>query len=264
MIYLLIVLITLIVVFIAILIVLYSRQEKMIFLGDKLEKTHIFNFPGEYEERFYNPEEGVSIHGLLFRVPDSKGIVFYFHGHMGSIASWGQWASMFQDKGWDVFIGDYRGYGKSTGVIEHEHSIHKDAQYIYDRIIPEYKDKRVILYGRSLGTGIASNLALAVNPEKLILSTPYYNFEEVVSHHYPLLPISLLLKYKFRNDLCLAKLKIPIYLFHGTEDDYVPYESSVKLAKIGSHIDFTSIPGATHSDFAGFPEFLNKMSELLE
>jgi len=242
---------------------LYSRQEKMIFLSEKLDKNHVFNFPGEYEERFYHPEEGIDIHGLLFRVTEPKGIVFYFHGHMGSIASWGQWASLFQDQGWDVFMWDYRGYGKSTGVIKEEHSIHDDAKFLYERISPEYKEKRIIFYGRSLGTGIASKLAIDHDPEKLILSTPYFNFEDVVSHQHPLLPVSMLLKYKFRNDLYLKLVKCPVFLFHGTEDDFVPYESSVKLKKLSENIHLTTISGATHSDFAVFSEFTDKMKELL-
>lgn len=235
----------------------------MIFRAEKLEKSHVFNFPGDYEERFYHPEEGISIHGLLFRVPKSKGIVFYFHGHMGSIASWGQWARLFQDYGWDVFMWDYRGYGKSSGFIQEEHNIHNDAKFIYDRISPEYHEKRILFYGRSLGTGIASKLALEETPEKLILSTPYFNFEDVVSHHWPIVPVSILLKYKFRNDLFLPQVKCPVYLFHGTEDDYVPYESSVKLDELSDNIELTSIPGATHSDFAVFPEFVDKMKLLL-
>tara|TARA_B100000508_G_scaffold138392_1_gene134425 strand:+ start:17953 stop:18741 length:789 start_codon:yes stop_codon:yes gene_type:complete len=243
---------------------LYSRQEKMIFLSEKLDKSHVFNFPGEYEERIYRPEEGIDIHGLLFRVPEPKGIVFYFHGHMGSIASWGQWASLFQDHGWDVFMWDYRGYGKSTGVISQERSLHDDAKFLYERISPEYKEKRTIFYGRSLGTGIASKLAVDHIPEKLILSTPYFNFEDVVSHQHPLLPVSMLLKYKFRNDLYLKEVKCPVHLLHGTEDDFVPYESSVMLQEIGDHIELTTVPGASHSDFAIFPEFKLKMEELLK
>ena len=236
----------------------------MIFLGEKLDKNHVFNFPGEYEERFYHIEDGIDLHGLLFRVKEPKGIVFYFHGHMGSISSWGQWASIFQDHGWDVFMWDYRGYGKSSGAITAEHSLHDDAKFLYERICHEYRDKRCIFYGRSLGTGIASQLALENIPEKLILSTPYYNFEDVVSHQHPLLPVSMLLKYKFRNDLHLKKVECPVFLFHGTEDDFVPYESSVKLKKIGKNIDLTTITGTSHSDFASFPEFKSKMKDLLE
>jgi pimeloyl-ACP methyl ester carboxylesterase len=159
---------------------------------------------------------------------------------------------------------DYRGYGKSTGVIKEEHSIHDDARFIYDRISPEYKEKRTIFYGRSLGTGIASKLAIEHKPEKLILSTPYFNFEDVVSHQHPFLPVSMLLKYKFRNDLYLKQVKCSVHLFHGTEDDFVPYESSVKLKELSQNIELTTIPGATHSDFAVFAEFTGRMKELLD
>lgn len=258
-----IVFLSILVVVLGIFLFLYLRQEKMIFLAEKLPRNHVFNFPGDVEERFMKLESGETIHALQFRVKEPKGIVFYYHGNAGSLASWGQWASVFQEHGWDVFMYDYRGYGKSTGWIHNETQLHVEAEEIYQKIIPEYQDKRVILYGRSLGTGIAAKLATIHEPESLVLCTPYYNFDDVVKYNYPLVPVSILLKYKFRTNHYLKALSCPIYLLHGTEDELVPYESSVKLEKIGDNIELTTIKGAMHSDLVDYPEFREKIEDIL-
>lgn len=255
---------TLVAVAFIILIFLYLRQEKMIFLAEKLPKNHVFNFPGDVEERFLKVASGETIHALQFRVENPKGILFYFHGNAGSLSSWGQWASIFQNQGWDVFMYDYRGYGKSTGWINNENDIHVDAEEIYQKIIPEYHGKRIVFYGRSLGTGIAAKLSTIHEPEVLILTTPYYNFEDVVSHIYPVVPVSILLKYKFRTDQFLRQISCPVHLLHGTEDELVPYESSVKLEKLGDHITLTTIQGATHGDLPDYPAFRSQIKALLE
>ncbi len=242
---------------------LYLRQEKMIFLAEKLPRNHVFNFPGDVEERFMKLESGETVHALQFRVKEPKGIVFYCHGNAGSLASWGQWASVFQEHNWDVLMYDYRGYGKSTGWIHNETQLHLEAKEVYNKIIPEYHEKRVVLYGRSLGTGIASKLATLHQPESLVLCTPYFNFDDVVKYNYPLVPVAVLLKYKFKTNEYLKHLTCPIYLLHGTEDELVPYESSVKLNKLSDTIELTTIKGATHSDLINYPEFRDKIEEIL-
>ncbi len=258
------VLIGLIAIVLGVFVFLYLRQEKMIFLAEKLPKNHVFNFPGDVEERFMKLESGETIHALQFRVKDPKGIVFYYHGNAGSLASWGQWASVFQELGWDVLMYDYRGYGKSTGWIHNETQLHVEAEEIYNKIITEYRGKRVILYGRSLGTGIASKLATLHQPESLVLCTPYFNFDDVVKHNYSFVPVSILLKYKFRTNEYLKQINCPIYLLHGTEDELVPYESSVKLKDIGNNIELTTIKGAMHSDLVDYPEFRDKIAQILK
>jgi len=258
-----IVLIVLIALAFGILLFLYLRQEKMIFLAEKLPRNHVFNFPGDVEERFMKLESGETVHALQFRVKEPKGIVFYFHGKAGSLASWGQWASVFQEHHWDVLMYDYRGYGKSTGWIHNETQLHVEAEEVFNKVIPEYHEKRVILYGRSLGTGIASKLATLHQPESLVLCTPYFNFDDVVKYNYPLVPVSVLLKYKFKTNEYLKSLTCPIYLLHGTEDELVPYASSVKLNELSDNIELTTIKGATHSDLINYPEFREKIEEIL-
>ena len=77
------------------------------------------------------------------------------------------------------------------------------------------------------------------------------------------MPVSVLLKYKFKTNEYLKSLTCPIYLLHGTEDELVPYASSVKLNELSDNIELTTIKGATHSDLINYPEFREKIEEIL-
>lgn len=242
---------------------LYYRQEKMIFQAEKLPTHFSFNFPGEYEERYFEPVDGVMLHALHFRTENPKGIVFYYHGNAGSISSWGQWASLFQEFGYDVLMYDYRSYGKSTGRISNESQLHQDALLIFEETIPEYTDKEVIFYGRSLGTGIAAKLATIHTPKALILTTPYFNFIHQVKSMYPFVPVRKLLKYTFKTDQWLPLVQCPVYLIHGTDDELVPFRASLMLEKLGEHIHLTTIQGGTHGDLPSFPQFKDLLIKVL-
>ena len=242
---------------------LYFRQEKMIFQAEKLPKHFVFNFPGTYDELTFKSEGNVHLHALHFKNKNSKGIVFYFHGNAGSLASWGQWATLFQKYEFDVLMYDYRSYGKSTGKISNEAQIHRDALVVYKEVIGLYTGKRVVFYGRSLGTGIAAKLATIHEPESLILTTPYFNFTQQVKSMYSFIPVRALLKYKFKTNEYLPLLKCPVYLIHGTDDELVPYESSLMLEKLGDHIHLTTIKGGTHGDLPNFKEFRDVLKKAL-
>lgn len=242
----------------------YLRQERMIFLPDHLPRSFTFNFQGRIEERYFEVAPRISLHAIHFKVENPKGLLLYFHGNAGSLSTWGQWASIFQDEGFDVLMYDYRGYGKSGGKIRNEESIHIDAEKIYLQIAPEYIGRRMIFYGRSLGTGIATRLAAKHTPECLILTTPYFHFKDVVHYNYPWLPAEMILKYHFRTDIYIRQVKCPVELFHGTRDELVPYVSSEKLAKLGTHIHLTTLEGGMHGDVNSFPAFKKRLQELLQ
>ena len=96
-------------------IVLYSFQERLIFFPEKLDKNYQFEFGQKFEEQNIKTTDGKLINGLLFKTHNSKGLIFYLHGNAGSLSSWGEVAKTYTDLNYDIFIFDYRGYGKSEG-----------------------------------------------------------------------------------------------------------------------------------------------------
>lgn len=244
-------------------IAVYMFQEHLIFHPEKLSDKYQFNFTDRFQELSYKTEDGEVINALHFKVDNPKGIIYYHHGNAGNLESWGKRAIDFTARNYDVLFYDYRGFGKSTGKIKNEKMIYNDALLIYKKLIYDYKERDIIIYGTSLGSGVATHLAFDNHPKMLILETPYYNFYEVAKFHYPYLPNSILLHYQFKTDKLLPELNMPVYMFHGTEDETVPYDHSVRLEKLSNNIQLITIKEGSHSNLNTFHEYHEKLDEIL-
>ncbi|MEM9025134.1 MAG: alpha/beta fold hydrolase, partial [Bacteroidota bacterium] len=208
---------------------MHYNQEKLIFHPEKLPSEYQYRMPGNFEEINFHPQKNITLNALHFRVEKPRGVVLYFHGNAGSLASWGEVAEQFTNRGYNAVFYDYRTYGKSNGRIVRERDFHRDAEFIYQELRKEYAAEDIVFYGRSLGTGIAARLAVRHTPKFLVLETPYYNFIDVSTYHYSFVPAGRLLRYKFFTNRAIPKTECPIYLIHGTKDQVVPYNSSPRL-----------------------------------
>lgn len=245
-------------------IAVYIFQEQLIFHPERLSEKYKYRFDIPFEEKKYKTPDGNVLDALFFKAENSKGIVYYHHGNAGNLEHWGIKAIDFVTKGYDVLMYDYRGYGKSTGKIKNEKMLFADATLIYKEILYDYKERDIVVYGSSLGTGIATYIAYNNHPSKLILETPYFNFYDVAKFHYPYLPNSILLHYQFKTDVFLDKVKSEVYLFHGTEDETVPYNSSERLEKLSDNIKLYTIKDGSHNNLNTFEVYHNWLGEVLE
>lgn len=242
---------------------LYFFQEKLIFYPNKLNELHKFKFSIPFEEKVFTMEDGIKLNALYFKSKSSKGLIFYLHGNAGSLDNWGLKAYDFTKNGYDVLMYDYRGFGKSEGKIINEKQMYSDAAHIYKELYYNYKEKDIIIYGISLGSGLAVKLTHANHPKMLILETPYYNFYDVAKYLYPYLPTSWLLHYKFKNDLLIPEIKVPIHIFHGTNDETVPYNSSERLLKLNKNIQLTTIKEGSHNNLNTFNLYQDTLKTIL-
>ncbi len=240
------------------------HQENYIFYPEKLPFDYAFSFPVPFQELNFKTADNITINGLLFKAGCSKGVVLYLHGNAGNLRSWGDLYADFTTRGYDVLFIDYRGYGKSTGTIENEEQLHEDAKLIYQSLIENYGEDKIVVYGRSLGTGIAAKLAAEHKPKLAILETPYYNFTEVARHHFPSLLVMLILKYKLETNKYISNIKCPVYLFHGTNDQTIPYEHSPRLVALSSNIHLTTLKGGTHNNLSEFTEYQEQLTKILK
>ena len=119
--------------------ILYFFQERFIFFPQKLDKNYLFQFDEKFEERNIRTADGILLSGLLFKAPNSRGLIFYLHGNAGSLSSWGEVAATYTDLNYDVFLLDYRGYGKSEGVINSQEQFYEDIQTAYQELKKEYR-----------------------------------------------------------------------------------------------------------------------------
>ena len=233
---------------------LYFQQSELIFRPEVLPADFHYSFPQAFSEVTL-PVAGAKLNALHFKVPSTRGIVLFFHGNSGSLRRWGEVAESFTSRGYDFFVFDYRGYGKSTGQISSERQLHDDADRAYAYVRERYPVDSIIFYGRSLGTGIAAQLAVRNTPKMLILETPFFSLKDLTAKFYPYVP-GFLLKFPLRTDLALPQVKSPVYLFQGTRDQVVPYMSSERLlALIASTKEMVTIPDGEHNGLRLTPAY---------
>jgi uncharacterized protein len=241
----------------------FYLQEEIFFHPKPLARDFKYTFEGNFEEMFFEPEKGVLINSLYFKADSSKGVVFYIHGNSDNLNRWGNYASDFLKEGYDVFMFDYRGFGKSKGEIA-EAELHEDADFLYQKLLEIYPEEKIILYGRSLGSGMAAKIAASYRPKLLILETPYYNFIDLCGYYVPFLPCKRLLKFTFRTDIWIKLVECPVYFFHGTDDGLIPYNSSLKLTSlIKNENALISIEGGNHKNLNTFPLYHEKLRMIL-
>ncbi len=209
----------------------YFNQGEMIFRANKLPKDYKFEFNQDFEELNIPSFDAKIQSGLLFKTQNPKGLVFYLHGNAGSLDTWGSIAKNYTDLGYDIFILDYRGFGKSEGEIENQDQVFQDLTFAYNKLITTYDRSKVVIIGYSIGTGLATYLASIENPKKLILQAPYFNFIELSSGRVPFVP-DFLKKFKFETDKYIVKVKSPIYIFHGNKDQVISFDNSIRLQKL--------------------------------
>ncbi|RFS26342.1 alpha/beta fold hydrolase [Chitinophaga silvatica] len=208
----------------------YFFQEHLIFFPEKLPQDYKFQFNEPFIEKSIIVDKGIILNGLLFRTPNSKGCVFYLHGNGGSIRNWGEKVQPYLDLDYDVFLLDYRGYGKSNGTISNENTLYKDIQVAYDSIVHIYPEDKITVLGYSLGTGLAANLVSKNHPKQLILLAPYYSFSQMAKEHFPFLPKALI-RYHFPTWEYLKQIKAPVTVFHGDIDEVINCSNSTELLK---------------------------------
>lgn len=240
---------------------LYLFQEKLLFLPTQLEESYTYQFDLPFEELDFIPEEGVRLNALYFRSEQPRGVILYSHGNAGDLSRWGAIASRFVKYNYDVLVWDYRSYGKSKGPRS-EIAFYNDAEHIYDFLLTKYNAEEIIIYGRSLGTGISTYLASNKQCQQLILETPYYSIVDVAQYRFPIFPVEKLMSYKFPSYKYLPDVNAPVTIIHGTDDSVVPYKSAQKLATVKTDgLEFITIEGGDHNnlvDFTGFHEALDK------
>ncbi len=257
------ILILLLGVYIILLAAVYAFQEKLIFFPEKLDRDFKISYNTDFEEIFIEVEKGVDIHGILFKSGSPKGLIFYLHGNAGSLRSWGDAAEYYVSLGYDVFMPDYRGYGKSGGKISSENQLYDDMQKAYDQIRKLYDETSIIILGYSIGTGPASYLASVNSPEKLILQAPFYNLTDMMRRHFPIFP-AFLLRYKMENIRYIQECQMPVIIFHGDKDEVIYYGSSVKLSKHFKEGDrLITIPGQRHNGMTYNPDYQREVRNIL-
>lgn len=252
------------VLYIVISLLLYYLQDYFLFKPEKLPADFQFYYENqEVDEYNIETRDGAILNGLHFKVKKPRGVVLYLKGNSKSIKGWGKFAVDFTRNGYDVVMMDYRGFGKSTGR-RNQKALKRDLQVIYDKLRKHVDEKHIILYGRSLGSGLATKIASVNNPRMLILDAPYYSLTKVTARYAPFMPLSLLIKYPLPTYKWLKYVQCPIHIIHGTDDKLIPYKTSVKLSKVKPKLTkMYTIIGGGHKNLNNFESYHKMLTEIL-
>jgi uncharacterized protein len=189
------------------------------------------------------------IHVIQYFAKNPKGTIMYCHGNRGNLNKWGPEASQYVTYGYNVVVWDYRGYGQSTGKPTFD-NILTDGKTVLEYI--RHSEKNIIIFGRSLGSGIACKLSSEPGVSKIILETPYSSMKDVIRYHAGFL--SSLTKNDIPSFTFIQKTYKPFLILHGDADEVIPLDSAKKLAGYipKNNLRFVEIPSGEHNNLADF------------
>jgi uncharacterized protein len=240
---------------------LWWGQERLLFAPQTLAAEHRFDFGADVHEGFIDVP-GARLNTLHLKLPAPRGVVFFLHGNGGNLQSWFVNADFYRRANIDLFMLDYRGYGKSTGHISSEAQLHADVRAAWDQVAPQYAGKKRVVYGRSLGSGLAAALAAEVQPEQLILVSPYESMLALAADHYAFVP-AWLQRYPLRTDLALPRVAGAVLLMHGERDTLIKPQHSERLQAAVPRVQLLRIAGAAHNDLQQFDSYLQALRSAL-
>jgi len=256
----------LVLLYCAIGIALFYLQDYFLFHPIVLARDYQYKFDISSREMDIPFNETDTLNMVQFFPTDSarKGIVIYFHGNRGNINRFARFASNFTKHGYEVWMPDYPGYGKSVGV-RNEKKLYQQAAQVYKLALTKYKKDSIVIYGKSFGTGIAAYLASVVDCKQLILETPYYSIPDLFNCYAFIYPTGRMANYKIPTNEYLQEVKVPITIFHGTDDGVIPFRCVTKLKTVLKPTDlFITIEKGTHHNLNEFPLFQQKLDSLLK
>lgn len=239
-------------------------QDFIIFRPKKLPADYRYSFkiPFKQIDLAVSDEKNLSI--VQFTVPDSlcKGIVLYFHGNRENINHYAHYADLFTQNRYEVWMMDYPGFGKSTGNRS-EQVLYDDAHLLYKMALSRMAADSIIIYGKSLGSGIAAQLASTRDCKQLILETPYYSMEKLAGHYFFIYPTGMFMKYSMPTYRYLEYVHAPVTIFHGTRDGVIPFKQSRWLTESKKGIELVTIENGGHNNLSAFALFREKLDSLL-
>jgi len=189
---------------------------------------------------------------IAWTVPPSPGkpVVIYFHGNGGSLQHRVPRFKPLIADGTGLVALSYRGYGGSQGSPG-EIGMIEDGKAAYDFARKQYPEARIVLWGESLGTGVAVALAAEKPVGRMILQSPFTSTADIAAARYWFVPVRLLMKDQFRSDLRIAKVTVPSLVMHGDRDHIVPISLGERLYEmIRAPKKFVRFPGAGHLDLS--------------
>lgn len=208
-------------------------QEQLIFRSKAVPDSYKFKILIPHKEYLWqdSTSDNRQIYNAIYTPrKKTKGYVFYLHGTSNNVEYHTQFIPYFTDRGYDVWMMDYPGFGKSRGE-RNESNLYEDASAMFDTFVrqTDIDPKEIVIVGKDLGTGIASRLAAEKKVDKLVLISPYNDLVSLYKDYIPWFPFQLFLNYNLSNAEHLKDFKGETGIFFGANDMLIPYRNARRL-----------------------------------
>lgn len=211
-------------------ILMYLLQSQMVYHPQKSISYTPNDVGLSYEDVTFATEDGLDLHGWYVPTANTDLTVLYFHGNAGNISGRMQTIQLLHNLGLNVFIFDYRGYGKSLGRPS-EQGTYKDARAAWNYLVSEkaLENDQIVIMGRSLGGAVASWLAVLKKPAATILESTFIAAADLGADLYPWLPVRFIIQYDYNTLENIKQIRSPLFIAHSRDDEIVPYDHGKKL-----------------------------------
>ncbi len=239
---------------------LFVSQESLLFRPRTLPAN--YRFEGGVENGLTTPD-GVTLSLVSFTHPEPRGAILYFHGNVGNNRRSIYQTQSLAEGEYDLYLYDYRGYGKSGGTIESEAQLLADAQLVFDTLAARYGAGRVVLVGYSLGTGMASYLAAHNAPQHCVLVAPYASLTGMKNLWLWAVP-DFILQYPMNTLENIAAANCPVTVLHGRNDELIPYTMAEEIRNVApDKVTLIELPGTGHRGAILHARFREVMVDIL-
>jgi len=245
---------------------LFIFQPRLVFFPIKAMAATPAAMDLTYEELLLDTGTGTSLHGWYLPGRENAHTLLFLHGNAGNISHRLDSLRLFNSLGLNVLIFDYSGYGQSGGTAS-EQQTYADARVAWNyltqtRAVPA---GQIVIFGRSLGAGVATWLATQVTPAGLILESAFTSVPALARKFYPIFPVRWLARIRYDSTTRLPTVDCPVLIAHSRDDELIPIshgrelfglapEPKTFLPMIGGHNDGFFVSGPSYR--AGILQFI--------
>lgn len=234
----------------------YFLQRRLIYFPDtqRISPASV-NLP-EVEERVLETADGARVLVWFGRAKAGYPTLLYFHGNAGSFEFRQERIRRYMARGYGIYMMTYRGYGGSSGSPSERNNV-ADGKLAYQSLVAEgVSPDDIIVYGESLGSGIAVQLAASERVGGLMLDAPYTSLVDVAEEVYPYLPARLLMTDRYETMDYIGQVTAPLLVMQGENDEVVPIAMGrAVFAAANEPKTLRTFPGAGHSDHWNFGSY---------
>jgi fermentation-respiration switch protein FrsA (DUF1100 family) len=232
---------------------MWAIQDQLLYFPDSRRPDPVRAGVPEMQVVSLQTADGLALNAWYRPAQDGAPTVVVMHGNGDNIAAWGRLARPLLDAGMGLLLFDYRGYGGNAGMPS-EAGFLMDGEaalaFLAGQGVPA---SRVALYGESLGSGIAMQIAARHRVGAVVLHAPYTSVAAVASYRFPLLPVDLLIRDRYDSMAVVERVEAPVLLMHGERDVVIPVDFGRKLfAAIRAPKEAVWVPDGEHHNLIDF------------